>query len=190
MATRTRPVKLLQLKVELHGVRPKVWRRVLVKSSIRLSKLHQILIGLMGWEGYHLHEFDFVSGRYGVPDADWPDEALDDQSRISLGKALGDSASFTWTYDFGDHWVHMVRLERTEHAPAMFAPHFPMCLTGAGACPPEDVGGIHAYEEFLQILSNPKHPEHQRMLEWVGRPFDPHHFDPAEAQARLDRIRM
>lgn len=32
----TKNVKVLQLKVELQGVRPKVWRRVLVPAGIRL----------------------------------------------------------------------------------------------------------------------------------------------------------
>ena len=73
----------LILRVELQGVRPKVWRRVLVPSSIRLPKLHVVLLRVMGWDGGHLHEFEFAEGRYGVPDPDWPDESMDDESIIA-----------------------------------------------------------------------------------------------------------
>ena len=58
----TRNIKVLQLKVELQGVRPKVWRRVLVPSSIRLPKLHVVLLRAMGWDGGHLHEFESPKG--------------------------------------------------------------------------------------------------------------------------------
>lgn len=114
----TRNVKVLQLKVELQGVRPKVWRRVLVPASIRLPKLHVVLLRVMGWDGGHLHEFEFAEGRYGVPDPDWPDESLDDESKVMLTKALGYSTTFTWTYDFGDDWAHKIKVERVDTMPA------------------------------------------------------------------------
>ena len=86
---------VLQLKVELQGVRPKVWRRILVPSSIRLPVLHVVLLRLMGWGGGHLHEFEFVEANYGIPDPHWHDGLLVDESKVSLNKALGASASFT-----------------------------------------------------------------------------------------------
>ena len=50
-------------------------------------------------------------------------------------------------------------------------------LAGAGACPPDDVGGIDGYAHFLQAIRNPRHPEHGEMMEWHGGPFDPAAFD-------------
>jgi hypothetical protein len=38
-------------------------------------------------------------------------------------------------------------------------------LDGENACPPEDFGGIWGYYELLQVLKNPKHKEHQEMLD-------------------------
>lgn len=37
-----------QLKVELLDVKPAVWRRILVPSAIKLSKLHSVLLRAMG----------------------------------------------------------------------------------------------------------------------------------------------
>lgn len=35
-----------------------------------------------------------------------------------------------------------------------------------GSAPPEDVGGISGYIEFLNIISNPEHKEYRNMREW------------------------
>jgi hypothetical protein len=186
----TRNVKVLQLKVELQGVRPKVWRRVLVPSSIRLPLLHVVLLRTMGWDGGHLHEFEFDQANYGVPDPDWGDPLLVDESKVTLNKALGETAIFTWVYDFGDAWRHKIKVERVDTVPATLKLQFPMCLAGSGACPPEDVGGATGYDDFLQAISNPDHPEHPDMTAWIGRPFDPNAFSVQEAQDRLYEIKL
>jgi predicted RNase H-like HicB family nuclease len=36
-----------------------------------------------------------------------------------------------------------------------------------GACPPQDIGGLAGYYHFLQVMNDPKHPEHEDMLEWA-----------------------
>lgn len=78
-----------------------------------------------------------------------------------------------YEYDFGDSWLHEVVLEA--HVPA--PKKLPICLGGERACPPEDVGGPHGYEEFLAAIKDPRHEEHESMLEWVGGGFDPEVFD-------------
>ena len=45
------------------------------------------------------------------------------------------------------------------------------------ACPPEDCGGPWGYPEFLEAIQNPKHKQHEELLEWVGGEFDPEEFD-------------
>lgn len=47
-----------------------------------------------------------------------------------------------------------------------------ICLAGANACPPEDVGGYPGYAEFLAVLADPIHEEHAHMLSWAGGAFD------------------
>jgi hypothetical protein len=63
-------VTVHQLKISLEGVEPTVWRRVQLRSTDTLARLHEVIQIAMGWENYHLHRFE---GRYGG--------ALDEQAR-------------------------------------------------------------------------------------------------------------
>lgn len=48
------------------------------------------------------------------------------------------------------------------------------------------------YAEIIGTFADPNHPEHHAMLEWLGiekgTDFDPTHFDPADANRRLDAV--
>jgi hypothetical protein len=80
----------------------------------------------------------------------------------------------------GDDWEHVLEFE--ELVPAEGGA-YPRCLAGAGACPPEDVGGTHGYKAFLQVIRDARHPERESMLQWAGGwaggSFDPDAFAPA-----------
>ncbi|RUP24755.1 MAG: plasmid pRiA4b ORF-3 family protein, partial [Curvibacter sp.] len=54
----------------------------------------------------------------------------------------------------------------------------------------EDVGGTPGYADFLQAISDPEHPEHDDMTEWIGCPFDPNAFSVQDAQERLYEIKL
>ena len=54
---------------------------------------------------------------------------------------------------------------------------YPVCVAGERACPPEDCGGVWGYADFLEAIRDPKHEEHESMLEWIGGQFDPEAFD-------------
>ena len=53
----------------------------------------------------------------------------------------------------------------------------PICIKAKGACPPEDVGGIWGYYNFLEALDDQNHPEHEDYKEWIGDDFDPAVYD-------------
>jgi hypothetical protein len=64
----------------------------------------------------------------------------------------------------------------------------PICLEGAMACPPEDCGGIWGYYEYLDATKDPRHPEHEEILEWMGRNFDPEKFDLLKVNRALRKM--
>jgi hypothetical protein len=92
-------------------------------------------------------------------------------------------ARFRYEYDFGDGWLHQVTVEKV--LPADPEMRLPLCLKGKRACPPEDVGGVWGYENFLEAIRDPDHPEHDEYLEWVGGEFDPESFDIDDVNAAL-----
>lgn len=81
-----------------------------------------------------------------------------------------------YAYDFGDDWEHVLVHEGMESAEA--SKHYPRCMGGARRCPPEDCGGVHGYAEFLETITNPRHPEYASMMQWAGGSYDPNAFDP------------
>jgi len=40
-------------------------------------------------------------------------------------------------------------------------------IDGAETAPPEDVGGLPGYEEFLERYQNQNHPEHEDTKKWA-----------------------
>jgi Plasmid pRiA4b ORF-3-like protein len=56
------------------NLKPAIWRQILVPGSIKLPKLHGVLLWAMGWDGGHLHEFVFGDTNYGQPDPDFPSD--------------------------------------------------------------------------------------------------------------------
>lgn len=53
---------------------------------------------------------------------------------------------------------------------------YPYCSEGQRACPPEDVGGVHGFAEYLEVMADSDHEEHEGFMTWRG-PFDPDLFD-------------
>lgn len=97
-----------------------------------------------------------------------------------LAQLAEPGGAFRYDHDFGDGCEHDVRvLCRTADGAH--------CLDGAGACPPEDCGGPPGYERLLEVLTDPSHPEHAELTEWLGRPFDAAVFDPDVADAGMRR---
>jgi len=92
---------------------------------------------------------------------------------------------FTYEYDFGDSWEHELVVEAA--VPADRKVKGPACLGGERACPPEDVGGVWGYAEFLDTIRDPDHDRHGELVEWSGGRFDPDEFDPAVATRRMRR---
>ncbi len=174
--------KILQLKIQLQGIKPAIWRRVLVEDSITFDALHRIIQVAMGWENYHLYMFDVDGIEISMPDPDY-EQDVKNSKRTKLAKFLSEKQKFLYTYDFGDSWEHTITVEKILESDS--SQKYPVCIAGERACPPEDCGGVYGYMEFLDAIRDPKHPEHKHMLEWIGGEFEPEHFSIEEANKRL-----
>jgi hypothetical protein len=61
-------------------------------------------------------------------------------------------------------------------------------MAGERACPPEDCGGPHGYQDLLGVLKNRMHLEHKRLLEWVGGKWDAEAIDLNTINRSLKRL--
>jgi hypothetical protein len=186
-STQQEPAWCWRLKIELLDVVPSIWRRLVVPSTMKLPKLHQVFQAALGWTNSHPHEF-FINGiRYSDPNPDFDDESEQvDEQDVLLDHALGiDARCFDYIYDFGDDWHHVIVVE-DQHLDASESVR---CLAGENARPPEDVGGAMRYAEFLAAIADPSHLEHETYLEWSGGQFDPKRFDLETVNRALGRIK-
>jgi hypothetical protein len=158
-------VTTYQVRVDLTGTKPPVWRRLELASDLFLNEVHDILQIAFGWTDSHLHEFasgkDYYhrltehylcpfqaeEGGTGVPEED-----------VRLDEVLAKPGDKLWyLYDFGDDWMHVIKLEaerpRDDDAPRA------VCIDGRRPGPSEDIGGVHGYELIAAAL-DPGHPEH------------------------------
>ena len=182
---------IYQLKISLEGIVPQIWRRVLVPSDLPLSKLHIVIQAAMGWTNSHLHEF--IVGRKHYSDPRFELDELDfgeptfNEAKVKLFEvAPTPKSTLRYHYDFGDGWMHKVVVEKLlTPDPAQPTPR---CLDGQRACPPEDCGGIPGYFRLLEILADPRHPEHDEMLEWLEDDFDAEVFDLDAINRELTRL--
>jgi hypothetical protein len=97
-------------------------------------------------------------------------------------------SKFIYLYDMGDSWVHEIVVEKVLKDRA--GKFHPVCLEGRRACPPEDCGGIYGYDEMLDALKDPNHPEREHWLEWIGDDFDAEAFDLDAVNRRLKRCKL
>ena len=181
--------KVYQLKISLMDSNPEIWRRVLVSGNTTLGKLHRIIQNVMDWTDSHLHEFIVKDVSYADPDPEMEMDRSKNENRTHLCNiAPTAKSSFVYVYDFGDGWEHKIKVEKTMDHHERFSGR-PVCLEGESACPPEDCGGIYSYYDMLEIIKNPKHPEYNDTMEWLGGEFDPNVFDLDETNQILKKMR-
>ena len=181
--------RLYQFKITLLESQPPIWRRIQVRNCT-LDRFHERIQTAMGWTNSHLHQFEIDGERYGDPeliDDGFEDFECVDSTITKISEIVpkdGKRFQFTYEYDFGDCWKHEVLFEGCLKAEK--GGRYPLCVEGERACPPEDVGGIGGYEEFLEALADPKHEQHDDFVEWAGE-FDPEMFDAEKTTKAMRR---
>jgi hypothetical protein len=181
--------RVYQFRITLLDTRPPIWRRIQVKDGT-LDKLHELIQTAMGWTNSHLHHFRVREQLYGDPDLmqeNFEEMGYEDSTSTKISDILprtGKRFRFEYECDFGDSWWQEVLFEGCVRAGR--GKRYPVCLEGARACPPEDVGGTWGYEEYLEAMADPGHERHEEFLGWRG-PFDPEAFDPTKATKRMRR---
>lgn len=191
-------VRCLTLRVEMHEIEPVVWREVVVPSNLNLESLGHVLEDVMGWDGYHMHQFIKGYDYYGIPDEEFGSEnpfagllgyspvKNHDSRDFTVGDVLSRKRSWIdYEYDFGDSWLHRVTVVDSRKY-NQGEEHKVQLVGGANACPPEDCGGVWGYYEMLDALKKPRSERAKEIKEWLGGDFDPTEFDLEFHQEMVD----
>lgn len=186
------PVKeeIFQFRVSLIGSEPSIWRKIQVYSDISFEDFHDIMQIVMGWTNSHLYEFRFKKYSITMPGTETSpmDKAIhiyaDEVSLVEMLKKVGQK--FMYLYDFGDNWEHEILFEKR----LQVNPHqtYPVCIEGALACPPENIGGIDLFYDTLKLTHDvrddvdPKWADH---LDELYGDYDPYYFNLEDINDKL-----
>ena len=193
------------IEISLNDAPVPVVRRLSVPSNLYVGHFVYELVYAMGWDGYHLTELkqgdtfwrstkelamDRESG------LEYPGMKIRNSFRTTVSqllKKVGDTCELL--YDMGDSWHHTVRLvevHRYDVNEIRFGNIGVEIISGEGACPPEDCGGVEGYKEILRIVQDPEDCEYGRfrsLLESLHGPnFDPGAFTPAHLNTARRRL--
>lgn len=182
-------MQIMQLKITLFGIEPKIYRIVQVPATITLRNLHKVIQRVMEWENYHLYQFVKDRQSFGPKSGDFDMAELQNDKSVPVAELLPKIRhKLHYEYDFGDGWLHEILLQKT--LPAEEGVRYPLCIEGRHAGPPEDSGGPPGYCNLLEALEGPNHEGDEDAREWLGEDFNPEYFDVEEINARLRRIKV
>ena len=170
----------LELEVTLQGIKPRLWRRFQIADQATFGDLHRAIRDSFGWHGGHLWEFrnsrQRVFAGYVDDFVEEFDEPTPDAEEVTLASHFTRARSCVYLYDFGDSWMHSVKLRERMSAPDRFHRRL---LAGRRACPPEDCGGVPGYYRFVSVVEagvDPWDEDVADLKEWLGE-WDPSAFD-------------
>jgi hypothetical protein len=185
-------MKAYKTKIELIDSIPLIYRKVIVPSGITFEMLHYIIQFSMGWQNIYLYDFNIkeenlriTSDKKTISEYEFysklklnnrndPYGFIKDMLKIKLllskevyiDDYLNKENKIEYIYDFGDYWKHNIILEEVIED---YIYDYPKCIEAEGNCPPEDIGGIEGYTEFLKIINDKTHPEYENMLSLVSK---------------------
>lgn len=175
--------KIYQFKITLIDSNPLIWRRILVSANLNLAVFHDIVQVAMGWQNRHSYAFDYEEYSFGEVFPE-DDNGMYPADKVKLSKLLtGVKDKLTYVYDMSNNWQHSIVLEKILTSDNTT----PLCTHAAGACPPEDCGGLGGYYHLRMALNNPNDVEHLHFKQRLPH-FDPNFVDTKAINVALAKL--
>ncbi len=173
------PERVFTLGLHVVGCEPRIWRRLVVRESMWLSRLHDTVQIAFDWFDYQTHAFNLDDLRFGNP-LKRDELTIEDDRDVTLADLdLEHRERFTYGYHFGEGWQIDLAVEKIGGVGK--GVRYPICPAGERAGPPEDCGGVEAFHDMLACIKEPQTELGREWLEWLGPDYDP-------AACDLDRI--
>lgn len=167
--------RALVLLARVAGCEPLIWRRLTVRESMWLNQLHDAIQIAFDWFDYQTHEFAIGNTRYGNP-FKRDNIVIEDDRDVTLADVgLATTGLALYRYHFGEGWTVELQVEKTE--PCKKNSSHPACVAGERAGPPEDCGGVEAYNDMLACIKEPHTEIGQEWIEWLGPEYDAERCD-------------
>ena len=201
---------LFALDLEVVGAHLPIWRRVLVPSDLAVDELHFLISMVFDWPADADYYFTQGDVRYEsmIPDDLEDDEEERAATRRRRAEGVLDSTevpldvAFPHLEDRMDYFTSLVGEDgKPEASWHILITHryvmpddlpfdlLPVCLTGEGAEPPFESGGVEYYEDLCEALADPRSPRHRAARSWLGlrrgEEYDPEAFDWHDANFEL-----
>lgn len=174
--TQIMDVELYQLNIQLDLDGHEIWRRVQIPANYSFRSLHNLIQIVFDWQNYHLHEFsverkDNRNLTIVMDDdpetlefADSSGDEIVQERFVSLAEIFSQHPEVIYEYDFGDSWEHIITLEKSISASSQQA----KLIESKGERPPEDVGGLHGFNEYLTVINDPNSAEYEHFMAWAA----------------------
>ncbi|MET0263211.1 MAG: plasmid pRiA4b ORF-3 family protein [Rariglobus sp.] len=169
------PAQALVLGLTVAGCAPRIWRRMIVKESMWLARLHDSIQVAFDWFDYQTHTFALEDLRLGNPVLKDDARVEDDRDVLLVDLDLPKRGAMVYDYHFGEGWRVEIRVETL--VPVEKGRHYPYCAAGERSGPPEDCGGVEAYHDMLACIKEPTTELGREWLEWLGPKHDTERCD-------------
>jgi hypothetical protein len=166
------------VRVGLRHAKPPMWRRLEVRSDLKLDVVHRVLQAAFDWMDSHLWRFllggdpfsptsQVILCPWDVEEGDFQDEGGVPAGEVRLDEAVqAPDEVLSYAYDYGDGWELALRLEHVLPATvdipsAVRGGRSPRCTAGGMRRSPDRGGargsarGGHDAGRFRRDLSNP-----------------------------------
>ena len=178
--------RVIALRLNVVGCQPSIWRRLIVRESMWLSRLHDTIQVAFDWFDYQTHVFNLEDLRFGNP-VKRDDFMVEDDRDITLADLdLEHRERFTYGYHFGEGWQIDLKVEKFSIVEK--GAQYPLCLAGERAGPPEDCGGIEAFHDMLACLKEPETDLGREWIEWLGPEYNPESCDLEKINKALKKL--
>ena len=180
------PERTYTFRLHVVGCQPRIWRRLVVRESMWLSRLHDSIQILFDWFDYQTHAFNLDDLRFGNP-LKREEIAIEDDRDVTLADLdLEHRERFAYGYHFGEGWQVDVRVEKSGTVEKGI--YYPLCNAGERAGPPEDCGGIEAFHDMLACIKEPNTDLGREWIEWLGPDYDPAACDLEKINKALKKL--
>ncbi len=147
-----------EFEISLQEIQPRIWRRLLIRTTATFAQLHKAIQDSFGWQECHLWEFrtPTLQGRpiAGLPGGEEYNRPTPDARHLKLNTYFTGKRVVEWCeylYDFGDCWTHDVKLVAVRSNKESFKRRL---LGGDRTGPPEDCGSKPGFDRMVHYLES------------------------------------